>query len=209
MDSRELRHLRHFLALAGACHFGRAVAALGVTQPLVSRQVRSLENYLVFPFASSETLSRTHSRRRASVSERAAGTRWQRATLASGSAGGFGAQHFSNRIRKLMRLMPDLRLETHEMAVSEHGHQIWAGQIDLAYGYSVEQNDGIHFSLLTSEPLLIGMASNHPLARRSYITISELDPTCHGSGGPLRWRVCTVISAWRELSKSSPAAERL
>jgi LysR family hca operon transcriptional activator len=188
MDDLELRHLRYFVALAGECHFGRAAAALSVTQPLVSRQVRALEKMLgvqliqstrprveltsagALLFESAQQTLQQVERMSRAVQQAVLG----RETLAIAFEPCSSFHGFPQLTRKLMRSMPNVRLEIHEMPANEHAHRLRSGQIDLAYGHKGEDADKIQFSLLSSEPLMIGLPSSHPLARRGHVKISEL-----------------------------------
>lgn len=188
INDLELRHIRYFLAVAEERHFGRAAEALGVTQPVVSRQVRALEHLLGVTLLKStrptvelteegkllleraplllqelEELSRT-------VKELRSGKK----TLAIAFEPCSAFHRFRPVMDKLARGMSDIQIQVYELPISEHAFRLRSGEIDLSFGHRGSQVDNIVFLLLASEPLKIGVASTHPLAKRRTIDVAEL-----------------------------------
>jgi DNA-binding transcriptional LysR family regulator len=77
------------------------------------------------------------------------------------------------------------------MPVNEHALRLRSGDIDIAYGHRAERSEGVHFQLLSSEPLLLALPANHRLAKLRIIEIASLSaepfvfwhrsiaPSCH------------------------------
>jgi LysR family hca operon transcriptional activator len=204
-DGLELRHLRYFVAVAGERHFGRAAAALHVTQPLLSRQVRELERLLGLPL-----LART----RPVIELTPAGEQFfqqaqqtlqqaERAIRAAQRANGNPDQiviafepcstfhGFARLAERLKRALPEVHLDIRELPVAEHVHRLRSGEIDVAYAHRNEDAAGITFTSLGRESLLLVLPKSHPLARRRTLSVKllgevpfvfwhrSLAPACH------------------------------
>ncbi len=203
-DEIEVRHLRYFVAVTEERHFGHAARALGITQPVLSRQIRVLEKLLGIPlFASTRpslvltpegqsffeeariilqqidraTRSARQSRRKESLS------------VAYEPCSAFHG--FVLVAQQLRNSMPHLRLDIQQVPISEHTQRLRSGEIDIAYGHRGEAADGISYQVLSSEPLMVVLASKHRLARRRVVDLLDLQddpfvfwhraisPACH------------------------------
>ncbi|HLK62030.1 MAG TPA: LysR family transcriptional regulator [Bryobacteraceae bacterium] len=187
-DDLELRHLRYFVAVAGERHFGRAAAALRVTQPVVSRQIRSLERILGVPLlattrpavrltAAGESFLK-EARETLQCLDRATRIAQQiisgKETISIAFEPCSSFHNFASITRKLHAAMPHIRFAIREAPVAEHAQGLRTGEIDIAYGHKAEPSEGIRFEALKSEPLMIGLPTNHRLAGRRAIALAEL-----------------------------------
>jgi DNA-binding transcriptional LysR family regulator len=181
----ELRHLRYFVAVAGERHFSRAAAALGVTQPVVSRQIRSLEKILGISLFSSTRPTVVLTAEGKSFFEECQNIlrhidQVQRSIhkskdVVSVAYEPCSAFHgFTQVAEKLQVSMPDLRIEILELPVHEHAYRLRCGDIDVAYGHSGKSSEEISYEVLSEEPLVAALSSKHPLARRRIVDASEL-----------------------------------
>jgi len=184
----DLRQLRYFLTVVEEAHFGRAAKRLNIVQPALSMQIKSLEEEvggMLFyrttrkvELTAAGELFRIEAELAIAQAERAK-TVVQRALR--GETGrvrvGFaGNAVFTGRLLADMRAFsaayPNVEIELREMAPQLQSEAILAGRIDV--GYCPEM--GLDFdSQLQGErigdwPMIIAMASDHPLAEVSVLT---------------------------------------
>lgn len=187
-DGIELRHLRYFVALAGELHFGHAAESLGVSQPLLSRQVRELERMVAIPL-----LVRT----RPMVELSAAGREFflhaqqtlrqaEGAVRAAHRAGGEAApvviafepcsvfHGFDRLAAKSVKNVPGLRLDIRELPVAEHANRLRSGEVDIAFAHRNEDAPDIEFVPFGWEPLHAVIPAWHRLARRRKVSPRDL-----------------------------------
>jgi DNA-binding transcriptional LysR family regulator len=186
----ELSQLRCFVTVAEELHFGRAAARLNMTQPPLSRQIQLLERSL--GVALLERTSRSvrmtpagrtflvEARRIVKLSESAALRTWR---VAAGEAGalsiGFTAASGYSFLPKLIRMtrqnMPDVDLSLKEMVSGEQIEGLLTGRIDLGLlRPPIDRREFANFRVL-EEPLVAAVSADHPLAKKSTLTLEDFD----------------------------------
>lgn len=186
----ELHQLRCFVTVAEELHFGRAARRLFMTQPPLSRQIQMLERSLGVTLLERSnksvrlTVAGQHFLRDArhvlAYTEQA-GAAARR--LAKGDVGqlilGFTAVSGYSLIPQLLehsaRRLPDLSFELHEMVSGAQSEALAAGMIDVGFVRRPVLPLTFQSQLICSEPLLVVMANEHPLALKPTINMVDLD----------------------------------
>ncbi|MBE9098277.1 LysR family transcriptional regulator [filamentous cyanobacterium LEGE 07170] len=184
----ELRHLRYFVAVAQALHFGRAAEQLGITQPVLSDQIRRLETLLgvqllyrtkrVVQLTEPGRIFLTDALRVLSQTETAI-TTVQRA--AQGKLGklaiGYTGPALYTVLPEILRLFrdryPEVELSLHEYCTPEQEAALLADELQVGFLHPpidapLQQHE------VLCEPMVVALPENHPLANQAILSIKDL-----------------------------------
>jgi len=188
----DLRKLRYFLAVADRLHFGRAAEELHIAQPVLSRQIRALEQDLGASLFTRDRhsvaltdagrqlladagplLASVHAVRRR-VSEAARGNRRLMVGFRAGipvtpAAEAFEARH------------PDVVVDVQRIESDDQAPMLLDGRIDVAYVRLPIDETGLRVTPLYAEPRVAVLPAGHRLAGKEEVTEADL------AGEPLVW----------------------
>lgn len=202
----ELRHLRVLRTVADQGSVTRAAAALGVSQPALTAQLRRIEHLLggevfarghrgVVPTPYGEfVLARTRS-----IIAGVDDLLQARPSSTAGPVVGVGS--FENPVvvalvDSLSRAMPEARITLQtEHFVRVLVDMVVNGRLDVALvadypGHALRVGPSIALAVVATEPVFVAVSSAHPLAARSEISLAELAgeqwvlPPSDGMGWP-------------------------
>lgn len=181
----DLRKLRYFVAVAEALHFGRAAESLHIAQPVLSRQIRALEDELKVQLFVRDT-------RRTEL------TRAGEQLLADARPLLAGAQALERRVRRAERhqeafvvgFMPGLIVTPAVRAFADRHTELavevlltsWENQIDvvrdgradISYVRLPIERRGLRLRALHAEPRVAVLPAEHVLAGKESIRMADL-----------------------------------
>ncbi|WP_443971002.1 LysR substrate-binding domain-containing protein [Sphingobium sp. CR28] len=179
----ELRQLRYFVRVADELHFGRAAAILGISQPPLSQQIRTLEDELglVLFERTSRRVALTEQGRLLLAEARLTLEQADRTIEIArrarlGEIGelsiGFTASvpfvaEVANALFQFRENHPDIHLEMDEMPRAKQIAALAGGRLDLGFLRSAHRPDlppGLHAEAFLEEDMLVALRSDHPLA---------------------------------------------
>lgn len=189
----ELRQLRHFDAVMRTGGFGLAAEHLNMSQPALSKSIRTLETSLgvrlfdrgpggIRPTLYGERL-RDYARSVLMLTEEArleldAMRGARRGRLNIGAITTVQRSLLPQAIRRFHKTHPEVDIRVNEELNQVLHEMLCAGQIDIAIVSRPEQplQDEMRIRLLASTPIVLAVDAGHPLARRDEVGLADLVP---------------------------------
>jgi DNA-binding transcriptional LysR family regulator len=208
----DLRKVRYFVAVAERLHFGRAAEALHIAQPVLSRQIRALEN---------ELKAQLFVRDRRSTELTAAGRQLladAKPLLAGADAlrrrvgrAARGADTFTvafmpglivtAAVRTLVARHPGLNVEVLRSGFADQTDVIHDGRADVSYVRLPIDRRGLQVRPLTAEPRVVVLPADHRLAGKDGIEIADL-------AGEHLLQDPGLVPEWRDISQEVRSGRR-
>jgi LysR family transcriptional regulator, hydrogen peroxide-inducible genes activator len=184
-----IRQLRYFVTLAETRHFRRAAEALGIAQPSLSLQISNLESLLGIQLiergrgpvtltpVGREVLTlarRTLDDAQEILDLTAAMRGGLSGTIRLGASPSLGPYLLPRVVGQLHKTFPDLRLYIRERVPRQLREELLDGTHDMILSQLPMQGADFHVRRLFSEPLLLVVAPDHPLAARSSVGVADI-----------------------------------
>jgi DNA-binding transcriptional LysR family regulator len=175
----DLRRLRYFVATSEELHFGRAAKRLGMSQPPLSMQIRSLERELgvtlfdrdqrnVALTAAGEVLLRETRRILAALDHAKLVTQRAAQGLHGALSVGFITPAEYSFLPRLVRTFrqqyPGVTLQLREAMTDTQIEQLKRGALDVGLLYGAVDGPGFSCQVIWSEPLVAAIPRKHALA---------------------------------------------
>jgi len=186
----EIRQLEYFVAVARERHFTRAAKQMHVAQSGLSASIRSLERELgaelfvrstrqveltpagrAFLVEARRALSATDAARDAVAAVRGL----LRGTLSIGSLQCLHVVHLPAVLAGFLEAHPGIEVRLRQGGSDELTELVRAGRLDVAFVCRPARcPDGVLVEPLSTEPLVLACAPDHPLAGRADLKLAEL-----------------------------------
>jgi DNA-binding transcriptional LysR family regulator len=185
MADVDLRKLRYFVAVAELLHFGRAAEALHIAQPVLSRQIRALEDELKTQLfvrdkrATELTPAGQQLLADAGPLLASADALRRRVTRAARGPGSFTVAFMpglivTDAIRALTARHPQVTVNVLRTSWHDQTDVLHDGQADVSYIRLPVDQAGLHVQPLLAESRVAALPAGHRLAGKDTVTIADL-----------------------------------
>ncbi|QWF84903.1 LysR family transcriptional regulator [Amycolatopsis sp. CA-230715] len=180
----DLRLVRYFTVVAEQQHFGRAAVLLHVTQPTLSRQIRTLEQRVGARLLDRDRQGTRltpagaaflpHARQLLAVAATAAAAASAAAVPSRVTVGHTRGLIITPAVRQLRHDHPEAEVHTQHLELAEVRTALFGHRVDAVVTRLPFATDGLRVTVLHHEPRVLLVAGDHRLAGRESVTLDDI-----------------------------------